>query len=152
MVELAFDRELGFDDRRAVPRLPNQVGQPMIALRSDHEIDCLLAPDDLAALGLGDAARDRNSDAPVRRGFLDLANLAQFGVDLFRRALANVTGIEHDQIGVFDDARLGEPLGCHDVRHAGRIIAVHLAAKRPDEQLAAFGTSHAELSIPRRGE
>ena len=42
---------------------PSIVGQPVIALRADHEIDSALAPDDLFALGLGNAARDRDRHA-----------------------------------------------------------------------------------------
>ena len=39
-----------------------QFGQAVIALRADHEVDRRRAADDLLALGLRDAARDRDHE------------------------------------------------------------------------------------------
>src|SRR3546814_19033438 len=53
-------------------------------------------------------------------------------IDLFRRLLADVAGVEHDEIGVLalgcgHDALLGQQLG-----HALAVIDVHLAAEALD--------------------
>ena len=42
----------------AAARRPQRLGQAMVGLRADHQIDGRRAADDLAALGLGDAAGD----------------------------------------------------------------------------------------------
>ena len=57
---------------------------------------------DLGALGLRHAAGDRDQHvAPLaRRLFLDTAHAAELGIDLLRRLLADVAGVEDDQIGV----------------------------------------------------
>ena len=62
MVELALDRKIRVDDARRRARPPHEVGQAVVALRADHEVDGALAADDLGALGLGDAARHRDGD------------------------------------------------------------------------------------------
>ena len=69
MIELVLDRKFGLDDRVARVRAREQVGQAVIALRPDHEIDRRRAADDLLAFGLRDAAgdRDRSRGGPRAR-------------------------------------------------------------------------------------
>ena len=62
MIELVLDRKLGVD-HLAVLGARQHLGQAVIALRPDHEIDGRRAAHDLLALGLRDAAGDRDRDA-----------------------------------------------------------------------------------------
>jgi len=57
-IELVLGRKLGVDHRFATRRAGDEIGEPMVALRSDHEIDMRRAAEDFLALGLGDAAGD----------------------------------------------------------------------------------------------
>ncbi len=60
MVEFVVDRKFGVD-RFAVARgARQQIGQAVIALRTEHQIDRRRAADDLFALGLRDATGDRD--------------------------------------------------------------------------------------------
>ena len=90
-----------------------QVGQPVIALRADHEIDRRRAAQDFLAFGLGDAAGDRDRQAAsARRGvILQYAHAAELGIDLLGRLLADMAGIEDDQIGIVRHRGLGKTLG-----------------------------------------
>ena len=76
--------------------------QPVIALRPDHQIDGGRAAHDLLAFGLRDAARDRDLDlAALLRGvLLEHAHAAELGIDLLGGLLADVAGVEDDQVGV----------------------------------------------------
>ena len=110
----------------------------MVVLRSDDEIDRRLAAADLLAFGLGDAARhDQGGRAALALALgLQDAQLAEFGEDLLRRALADVAGVEDDEVGVLDVGRLLVAFLAGDVGHPLRIIDVHLAAERLDERPA----------------
>ena len=81
VVELALGREVGvehagarqalagLEDRGLALGFGEQLRQAMIGLRADHDVDRGLAPGDLLALGLGDAARDGDGEvAALRRG------------------------------------------------------------------------------------
>ena len=151
MVELALDRKVGVDDALAPPGATNQIGQAVVALRPHDEVDGLLAPDHLAALGLGDAARDRQRHAAVRTGLLQLAELTEFGIDLFGRPLADMAGVEDDEIRLLHRRRLDIALRRQDVGHAGRIIGIHLTAVGSDEKLERVLAGAAGLPTVRRG-
>ena len=63
-VELVLGRKFGVDRALALRATrASSVGQAVIALRPDHEVDRRRAADDLLAFGLRDAARDRDHDA-----------------------------------------------------------------------------------------
>ena len=115
-----------------------QLGQAVIALRPDHEIDRRRAADDLLAFGLRDAAgdRDRHAAAFARGGLLEHAHAAELGIDLLGRLLADVAGVEDDEIGVLGARGLGEALGRERVRHTMGIVDVHLAAEGLDVDFA----------------
>src|SRR5262245_18412980 len=102
----------------------------MIALRPHHEIERRRATDDLLSLSLGHAARDRDAyAAPFTRGrLLEHADAAELGIDLVRRLLADVAGIEDDEIRVVGTGRFDEALGRKHVRPTIGIVDVHLAA------------------------
>ena len=101
VVELVLGGEFGVD-HRAVLRARQQGGQAMETLRADHEIDRWRAADDLGAFGLRDAAGNADGDAAalLARGLLHHAQAAELGIDLLGRLLADVAGVEDDEVGV----------------------------------------------------
>jgi hypothetical protein len=115
-----------------------QLRQALIALRADHEVDRPGAADNLGTLGLRHAARDRDHHcaAFARRRLLEHAHAPEFGIDLLGRLLADVAGVEDDEIGVARGGGLGVALARERVRHTMRIVDVHLAAERSDMHLA----------------
>ncbi len=127
-----------------------QFRQLVIILRADDEIDGGRAAHDLRAFGLRDAAGDGNLHLPAvaRCRVLEFAQPPDLGIDLVARLLADMTGVEDDEIGVVGTRRFGIALARHQIRHALRIVDIHLAAERFDVQLARFrcrvaGVSHA---------
>ena len=112
----------------------------MIVLRADHQIDRAGAADDFLALGLRHAAGDRNQHAAALRlgGFLELAHAADLGIDLVDRFLADVAGVEDDQVGVVHARGFGVTGRRQRVRHTIGIVDVHLAAEGLDVDFAGF--------------
>ena len=119
MIELIVGRKLGIDGVAPALGAGNQLGQVMIVLRSDHEVDRGRPADDFFALGLRDATGDRNEHAPIvdRRSLFQPAHAAEFGIDLLGRLLADVAGIEDDEIGVFGRRGLDIAFRRQGVRH-----------------------------------
>ncbi len=148
MIELVLEGELGVDHLGAAFGARQQVGQAMIVLRAEHEVDDRRAADDLVTLGLGDATGDRDQDlASLARGaLLELPDAAELGIDLLGGLLADVAGVEHDQVGVLGRRGLDEALARHRVRHTLRVVDVHLAAVGLDMELA--GSAHALAGQP----
>ena len=69
--ELVLDREFGLQRAAMAFGAGKQLRQMMIALRADHDVDDRRAADDLGALGLRDAAGDRNTHlATLACGFI----------------------------------------------------------------------------------
>src|SRR5260370_8695496 len=103
----------------------------MVDLRADNEIDRRCAPDDLLPRGLSDAARngDRQSATRERRSGFKRPDAAEFGIHFLYRLLANMAGVEDDEVGVPGVERLGKALGRQRVRHTMGIVDVHLAAE-----------------------
>ena len=113
----------------------------LIALRADDDIDRLLAAQHEFALGLGDAAGD--DDLEIAPGFRALAlehgQLAEFGIDFFRRPFADMAGVEDDEIGVFFARGLAVTLSREKIGHARGVIDIHLAAERLHQNFSARG-------------
>ena len=67
-VELLLGRKIGIDHRsglrRGRPR-GDHLGQPVVGLRPEHDVHVGRAGQDFGALGLGDAAGDRQDHAPA---------------------------------------------------------------------------------------
>src|SRR5262249_18581749 len=140
-IELVLDRKFRVDDRALALGAGEQTGQAMVALRAHDEIDHRRAADDFLTFGLGDAARNGNGQAAsVARGSgFKRAHAAELGIDLVGGFLADVTGIEDDEIGILDVGGLREALGHEHVRHTMGIVDVHLAAEGFDVELARSG-------------
>src|SRR4029077_15368542 len=133
------------------PCARDQITQTMIALRPDDEIHHRGTPDDLAALGLRNAARHRNErllSLSLALGF-EQTDATELRIDFLRRLLANVAGVEDDHVGVLDGS--GGPIAraAKGLTDALGIIDVHLAAERLDEHL--LGCSHLPLLFPSGG-
>jgi hypothetical protein len=143
--ELVIDRKLGVDHLFAALGARDQFGQAVIVLRADHQIDGAGAADDLPPLGLRDAAGDRDQHAAaLASGFLlHDADAADLGIDLLGRLLADVAGVEDDEVGVLRRPGLGEAGRRQRVRHTMGIVDVHLAAEGLDVDSA--GSAHAAL-------
>ena len=138
VIELVVNRKIGVD-RGAVPLgARQQVGQAMITLRAEHQIDRGRAADNFFALGLRHAAGDCDDHpAPLRnRRLFQTAHTAKLGVDLLGRLLADMAGVEDDQVGIVGARSLDVASRRQGVGHAPRIINVHLAAERLDVELA----------------
>ena len=92
----------------------------MIALRADDNIDRGLAAQDLPSLGLSDAAGDdqHRPAAGAPAFLLELAQLAELGIDLLRGAFADVAGVEDDKVGVFDAHGLVVPRLGGEIPHS----------------------------------
>ncbi len=128
-------------------RLPEMVararragGEPVIGLGPEHDVDEGRAFEDFLALGLGDAASDRDQGLGGPLGgpaFLDPPQPAKLGIDLLRRLLADMAGVEDDQVGIVGPVRLGVTERRQDVCHARGVVDVHLAAVCFDEELFA---------------
>ena len=150
-VELVDRGEVGPDPFAPRPRRTGQqLGQLVIGLRSDHQIDGRLAPHDLLALGLGDAAGHGDGHGPLpgrRPAVLQFAQLAELGINLLGRLFANMAGVENDEVSILGGARRGIAERPQHIGHALRIIDVHLAAVGLDEQALGRG-----LSVLRQGE
>ena len=145
MSKLVLGRKVGGDDARPQARFAHELRQAMIALRTDHDIDRRLAAQDFRPLGLGDAAGDDQRRPPPRPAalVLELAQLAELGIDFLRRPFADMAGVENDEIGVLDRMSLAVALPGRDVRHSLGVVDVHLASERLDEHppvLAPLGT------------
>ena len=63
MLELVLDRIFGLDHAFAAARLLHDIGQAVIGLRPDDQIDHRRAAQDFRAFGLGDAAGDADQSS-----------------------------------------------------------------------------------------
>ena len=99
--EFLGDGEFGIDRRPAGARRGDELRQAVIGLGADDNIDEGGAPYNLGALGLGDATGNADGDLAtgLSRSFLQHAEAPEIGIDLFRRFLANMAGVEEDEIG-----------------------------------------------------
>src|SRR5260370_24257162 len=108
MVELALGRKIGVEDagaRQALAGAPEgllalglgqQLGQPVVGLRPDDDVDGGLTAHDLLALGLSDAAGDGDGEVAAHGAALELgvAQAAELGLYLLPGMLADVAGGE----------------------------------------------------------
>ena len=137
MFELVLDGVVGLDDLLAVSRFPQRLGQAVIGLRTDHQVDSALAADDLRSLRLRHAAGDADHrfQSAARAFGLEVADAAELGIDLFGGLLADMAGVQEHQVGVLDPVGAGIAVRRQRIRHALRIVDVHLAAIGLDEDL-----------------
>ena len=143
--EFLVPRKFSFDDAFALVRNAlNELGQTMIALRADDEIDRRLTRRDLRALSLRDTARNRDDcvfAVPASR-ILDVADAAQIRIDFLSRLLADMAGVEDHEICGFELGRLGVSLTRQRFGHALAVVDVHLASERLQIETFANGVIH----------
>ena len=119
--------------RRAARGLGDHLRQAVIGLRADDHVDHLRARHGFGALGLGDAAGERDH----RPRAVVAAQAADVRIGLLGGLLADVAGVEHDQVGVLAVGGRGHAFGAEQLGHALAVIDVHLAAEGLD--LEGFG-------------
>ncbi len=119
-----------------MPPRRQQRGQAVIGVRPDDDVDARRAADDLGPLGLRDAAGDDDARLDPRRAARRLQP-ADVAVDLLGGLLADVAGVEDDDVGGVD-ARGGIALGLEQLADALAVVDVHLAA----EGLDVVGRGH----------
>ena len=108
-----------------------QIGQTVIVLRPDDKIDGLLPAHDLAALGLRDAAGHHDlGGAPVRAARRpSLPRTLPSSEKTFSAAcLADVAGVEDDEIRVVQVLGFVEARRRQQIGHLLRIVSIHLTA------------------------
>src|SRR5690606_30028458 len=136
-VELLDLREADVHLRPAclAPRT-HQLGQAVQGLRPEHQVHVRGPLHDRGALLGSHAAADADQHrAPVLLERLPAAELAE---DLFLRFFAYRAGIDQDHVGFFGVLGQFEAVRRRQhVRHAGRVVLVHLAPVGLDEQLSA---------------
>ena len=139
MVEL-LDLGKADVDLRLAGRAParDQLGQAVQRLRAEDHVDVGCARDDRRAFLAGDAAAD--ADDQVRIRILQRAHAPEVMEHALLRLFAHRAGVEQDDVGVVRPGGRLEALGrVQHVGHLGRVVLVHLTAKRADVQLAAHG-------------
>ena len=144
--ELVLLGKVRIDHSTATAGPPDQFGQAMIGLRSDHQIDHRRAPGDFVALGLRYAPGNRDhhvgaGGAPFR---LPLLEAPQFGKNLLGGLFTDVAGVEDHQIGLGDLVCAPIAVRGQRVRHALAVIDVHLTAVGLDEELLGHRRALAE--------
>ncbi len=100
----------------------------------------LAAAHDLRPFGLRHAAGDaeQHGAAPGSGGLLQLIHATELGIDLLGGLLADVAGVEENEIGALGGAHGSVAGSGQRVRHPLGIVDVHLAAVRPDEDFLQF--------------
>ncbi len=128
--EFVLGGELGLQRVAVLFGAGEQFRQVMIALRADHDVNHGCPVDDLLALSLRHTAGDGDVHAaPLARGFVFCgAEPTEFGIHLLGSLLADVAGVEDDEIGLLDTGGLDKALASQRVHHALRIVDVHLTA------------------------
>ena len=143
MFEFVFQREIRIQRLFPCLDLFHHVGQTVIGLRADHQIDHRLTAHDFLALGLRHTSG--NADLQIGVFRLDALIAPQLGINLFSRLFADVAGVQQNHI---------RPLGRLDLLIAGRaqrfghalaVIDVHLTAIGFDIQL--FLVRHGEHQV-----
>jgi hypothetical protein len=159
--ELVLGREVGGDHALSAAHAPDERGKLVIALRADHEIDHACPLENLLSFGLGHAAG--NGDHGVQTACisppLHRAHPAKLGINLLGGLLADMTGVENDEIGIGRIVGRRIAMVGQRLRHALGVVGVHLAAEGLDVQfLGRFrhrllvrhaGASRQELGQPR---
>ena len=153
VIELVLDGEFRVDDAIGA-RLLQERRQVVIVLRPDHHVDGGRPTQDLLALRLRDAAGDDDLRLPAMglAFLLQLAHATELGINLFGGLLADMAGVEDDEVRLLHRLGFAVAFGRQHVRHALGIVDVHLAAIGFDENffhevglsLLAIGRSEME--------
>jgi len=150
-VELVLGRKIGLDHRAAGPgRARHHFRQPVIGLRPSTISTYGARVQDVRALGLGDAAGNRQDHPPALRARCSFSRRRRpSSENTFSAALSrNVAGVEDDHVGAVRHRRRHKAEWRQHIGHPPTVVHVHLAAPGDDVQ-----TPRASLhSAHRRGE
>ena len=136
-VKLHLGGKLGV---HGLPPGARHLGQAVIGLRADHQIDHGHPPQDLIALGLRHAARHTNLHA--RLGLLQRFQPAKVGVKLFAGLFADVAGVQQHHIRILGCLGQHIAIRAHRLSHALAVVDVHLTAVGLDEKFLDVGHGH----------
>ena len=131
-IELGLRGHVGIGHTLAIDRAGKHVRQAVIGLRADNHLHRRRARHDLLALGLGDAARNRDQRTRAVLAVPILHDPADVGIDLLRRLLADVAGVEHHKVRFLAFRGRRDALRAKQFGHALAVIDVHLAAEALD--------------------
>ncbi len=137
MIEFRFAGKIGIELRSCAPRgAGHHLGQAMIGLRPQHDIDVGGAAQNLRSLRLGHAAGDRDDGLPAGFGALLFCDFqaAELGEEFFRRLFTDMARVHDHHIRGFRRLDRGIAQRRQRIRHAGGIVDVHLAAIGLDEE------------------
>ena len=137
MLEFVFFREIRVERLFPGAGFRLHLGQAVIALGADHQIDSRLAAHDFSAFGLCDAPCHPNLQ--VRIANLERLEPPKFRIDLFSCLFTDVTGIQQDHIRIFSRFGFDIALCAQAFSHALTVIDIHLAAICLDKQLFLRG-------------
>src|SRR5262245_13635535 len=106
----------------------------MVALRPNNEIDGGRSRDDLLSFGLGDAASDSDQRVAALASPLLLGepHAPELRINLLRGFLADMAGVENDEVGLRRIVDRQVACGSERFRHPLGIVFVHLAAEGLD--------------------
>ena len=117
-----------------VVALVQQVRQPVQGLRAKHHVNIGRTLNDGGAFLAGHAPPNGNFDALG----LEVLHPAQIGEHFFLGFLSHRAGVEQDEVGLFHILGFFVALcGAKNIGHLVRVVLVHLASKRFDEDFAA---------------
>ena len=104
------------------------------------------------ALGLGDAAGDPDGQiaAPLAPIIAHPAQPSELGIDLLGGLLANVAGVQDDQISFFRALGTAIAMARQQGGHAVAVIDVHLTAIGLDEELLGHAASTTTVTKKRK--
>ena len=115
--------------------VPDHLRNPVQRLRPEDDVHVRRATHDAGAFLRGDAAA--HTDHDIRVSCLQRADAAQVMKHALLRLFAYRARVEEDDVGVVGPIGQREVLfGREHVGNACRIVLVHLAAKRPNIELA----------------
>src|SRR3974390_1774466 len=145
--EFFVNRGLRVEQPFARFRTREHLRQSVVVLRADDYVHDTCPADDLPAFRLRNAARHRDYHLATIGGRLVLHDPqpTDFGIDLLRRLLADVAGVQDDEIGAFRRGGFHIAAGRQGIRHTMGIVDVHLAAERFDMDFPRV--AHVSLSV-----
>ena len=125
------DVDLGMAGRAAACE---ELGQAMQRLRAEDDVHVRRAANDRFALLARHASAHADENAGTRA--LERLHAPEVGEDLLLRLLAHGARVEQDEVGLGGIGGLLVTLGGGEhVGHLVRVVLVHLASERPDEDL-----------------
>ena len=142
-VELVLGGKFGID--QLTPRA-GHLGQAVIGLRSDHQIDQRHPSQNLGALGLGHAARHANLQRGL--GIFQRAQTPQIRIQLFTGLFADVAGVQKHHIRLFGSVGQHIAIRDHGLGHPLAVIDIHLTAIGFDEQLLCLRHGDPLAALP----